>query len=57
MNLDSPQWGPLLYTQMINAECREPGEYVVMPETFVKDLLMAREYYGQDLGKSSNVAS
>ena len=51
VNVDSPQWGTLLHTQMINSQCREPGMYTVIPKSFIEDLLMAREYYGQDLGE------
>ena len=51
VRVESPQYGSLLFTQTVTSECREPGDYTVIPESFVRDLLMAQEYYGQDLGE------
>ena len=57
VNVDSKQWGTLLHTQMINSQCREPGSYTVIPKSFIEDLLLAREYYGEDLGEITKCRS
>ena len=48
---DSPQYGPLLFTEMKESECGKPGEYTAIPESFATDLKKAQKHYGANLGE------
>ena len=48
---DSAQYGSLLFTHIVTSQCGEPGDYTVIPESFIKDLENTKTIYGQDLGE------
>ena len=48
---DKQQWGNLMKTMMMNSECREPGLYTLIPESYVVNITDTQSIYGNNLGK------